>query len=376
MPRARLDPVAPGSQSRVAIVTALLALAMAAHDEPGAPPRLPHGLLIALMLAGALVLIPFWSWLVLAVWIGNFGRRLLPRLTRWTGGRQRAAAIVTGGLITLLVVPVGLVLFTLVGDAIELGRRLADSPEATSMFEQLVTKGASEGGDSSGEGADSNPFQLLMAHGDRAWGVIRMVLGVAAKVAIGLFVFLSATYAVLADGPRGYRWFEAHLPLDPRVTRRLADAFTETGRGLVIGVGGAGLAQSVVATVMYIILGVPEPLVLGLLTLLASIIPSVGTAMVWGPVAIGLALTGRTQAAIILAVVGVVIVGSIDNVLRPILSRRGKLALPSILIMVGMFGGLALVGASGVILGPLVLRLAKEAMVIAREARAAAKPAG
>ena len=350
----------------MALVTTLLALAMAA-DEPASPPRLPRGLLIALMLAGALVLIPFWTWLVLAVWIGNFGRRLLPPLTRLTRGRHRAAAIVTGGLITLLVVPVGLILFTLVGDAIELGRRLAASPEATSMFKQLVTKGATENDGGSG----SNPFALLMEHGDRAWGVVRMVLGVAAKVAIGLFVFLSATYAVLADGPRGYRWFEAHLPLDPRITRRFADAFTETGRGLVIGVGGAGLAQSVVATIMYIALDVPEPLVLGLLTLLASIIPSVGTAMVWAPVAIGLALTGRTEAAIIVAVIGVVVVGSIDNVLRPILSRRGKLALPSILIMVSMFGGLALVGAAGVILGPLVLRLAKEAMVIAREARTA-----
>ena len=100
-------------------------------------------------------------------------------------------------------------------------------------------------------------------------------------------------------------------------------------------------------------------------------VPSVGTAMVWAPVAAGLWLTGRTDAALGLAVVGVAVIGAIDNILRPVLARRGKLDLPAVLIMISMFGGIALVGASGVVLGPLVLRLAKEALEIARAARVA-----
>ena len=350
-----------------------------ASSEPAPPaaPRMPMALLLVMMLGAALLLKPYWSWLVLAVWVGSFGRKMVPSLTRATGRRQRAAAILTAALLTLLVVPVGLVLWALVGDAIALGRRLAESPEASAMFEQLVTKGptgGSEGGagaGSNGEQSSGGEIKLLMQHGGRAWGVVTMVLGIAAKVLIGLFVFLSATYAVLADGPRGYRWFEAHLPLDPRITRRFAAAFHETGHGLFVGVGGSGLAQAVVAVITFLILGVPEPLVLGLLTLIASVIPSIGTAIVWGPIAVGLAITGRTEAAIILGVVGVAIIGSIDNVVRPILSRRGQLDLPSIAIMVSMFGGIAVIGPAGLIFGPLVLRLAKEAMVIAREQRVA-----
>ncbi len=194
---------------------------------------------------------------------------------------------------------------------------------------------------------------------------------IAAEVLLGLFVFLSATYAVLADGPRAYRWLEDHLPLDARITRRFAAAFTETGRGLFIGVGGAGLAQAVVATIAYLILDVPEPLVLGLLTLITSVVPSVGTAMVWVPIAGGLWLTGRPEAALGLAVVGVAVIGSIDNLLRPILAQRGHLGLPALVIMIAMFGGIALAGPAGLVLGPLVVRLAKEAMVIAREDREA-----
>ncbi|MBL8626742.1 MAG: AI-2E family transporter [Myxococcales bacterium] len=332
-----------------------------------APPRLPGWLLVAMVLAAAAVFAPFWSWLVLAVWVGQLGRRMVPWLTRLTGRRQRAAAVLTAALIALLVVPIALVVATLIGDAIVLGQRLLASPQAREVFEQLVTKGASDSD-------ERGPVGLLVEHGSRAWSLVSLVFAVAAKVLLGLFVFLSATYAVLADGPRAYAWFEEHLPLDPRITARFAAAFTETGRGLLVGVGGSGLAQALVATLAFVLLDVPEPLVLGLLTLIASVVPAVGTAMVWLPVAAGLWLTGRADAAVIMAVVGVVVIGSIDNVLRPVLARRGRLELPSLLIMVSMFGGIALVGAAGVVLGPLVVRLAKEALVIARAARVEPAP--
>lgn len=332
-----------------------------------APPRLPGWLLAAMVLAGAAVFAPFATWLVLAVWVGQLGRTMVPPLVRLTGRRQRAAAILIAALIALLVVPVALIVTTLVGEAIVLGRRLLDSPEVRSVLERLVTEGATDG-------AGQNPVDLVVAHGDRAWGLVSVVLRIAAEVVLGLFVFLSATYAVLADGPRAYRWLEDHLPLDPRITRRFAAAFTETGRGLFIGVGGAGLAQAVVATIAYLVLDVPEPLVLGLLTLITSVVPSVGTAMVWVPIAAGLWLTGRHEAAVALAVVGVAVIGSIDNVLRPVLAQRGQLALPALVIMVAMFGGIALAGPAGLVMGPLAVRLAKEAMVIAREAQVAPPP--
>lgn len=337
---------------------------MASPDEPHAPPPAPpRSLVVVLLLAAALVLLPFWSWLVLGVWVGQLGRRLVPPLTRLTGRRQRAAAILTAALIALLLVPLGLLLATLIGDAVVLARRLAASPQVRAVFEQLVTSGATESGD------HTDPFALVVQHGGRAWDLVSLVFTIAAEVLLGLFVFLSTTYAVLADGPRAYRWFEDHLPLEPRLTRRFAAAFTETGHGLFVGVGGAGLAQAAIATVAYVALDVPEPLVLGLLTLLASVVPSVGTAMVWAPVAIGLGLTGRTDAAIAMTILGVAVIGTIDNLLRPILARKGQLDLPSFLIMIAMFGGIVWIGAAGVILGPLVLRLAKEVLVVAREAR-------
>jgi predicted PurR-regulated permease PerM len=109
-------------------------------------------------------------------------------------------------------------------------------------------------------------------------------------------------------------------------------------------------------------------LVLGLLTLVVSIIPSVGTALVWGPVALGLALTGRPVAAAVLAGFGFIVIGSLDNILKPMLAKWGHLQLSTFLVLVGMLGGLVVVGPWGLLLGPLVLRLAKEAVAISREA--------
>lgn len=334
---------------------------MTHHPHP--PPPVPRLVLWGLVIAAVAILVPYWSWLVLAIWVGQIGRRLIRPLTKLTGRRQRAAALLTAGLIAIILVPVGLVFVTLIGDAIDLAERVAASKEWRTMFEQLVTAGPS------GAGAEQNPIDLLMAHGMKAWSVLAMVFAIAAEVVLGLFIFISGTYVILADGPHAYRWFERHIPLDPAITRRLAAAFTETGHGLFIGVGGSGLAQAIVATVAFLVIGVPEPFVLGLLTLGASVIPSVGTAFVWVPVAIGLALTGRTDAAIGMSIVGVGVIGTIDNIVRPVLARWGRLDLPSYLIMVSMFGGLALVGASGLLLGPLVLRLAKEVLVMSREQR-------
>ena len=134
-----------------------------------------------------------------------------------------------------------------------------------------------------------------------------------------------------------------------------------------MSIGLTGLVQGLLATAAYFALGVPRALVLGLVTCVASIIPSVGTALVWVPVAAGLFLSGRTTQAVILVAVGVLAIGSIDNVLRPIFARYGKLELPTFVLLTSIFGGLALFGAWGLILGPLLARLAKEALVMVRE---------
>lgn len=185
---------------------------------------------------------------------------------------------------------------------------------------------------------------------------------------IGLVILIAGIYALLVDGKAWFEWVDEHAPISSVVLRRMAAAFTETGRGLAFGIAGAGLLQALVATAAYLVLGVPQALALGLLTLIVSIIPMFGTALVWVPVAVGLAVTGRLGAGVGLAVYGLVVIGTIDNFARPWLARRGKLQLPTYVVLVSMFGAVEVFGAWGVIFGPLLVRLAKEALEVRREA--------
>lgn len=329
-----------------------------------------RGLALVLSISAAFVLAPLATPIVIAVWTADLARPLLERLVERLGGRDRAAGGLVVALVLLLFVPIAIVVVSLVSGAADLWKVLSESDGAKSALVKVVAK---EGASPTGlEGALASPemaMNLLREHGASAMKVLSGVASKAGAVALAVFVYFYALYVFLVDGKAHYAWLEAHAPLPATHVKRLADAFRETGRGLFVGVGLTGLAQGIVATIAYLALGVPRAIVLGLLTCFVSIIPSVGTALVWVPVSIGLFLAGKSVSGGILIGVGVVVIGSIDNVLRPVFARFGKLSLSTFALLSSMLGGVAVLGGAGLVLGPLVVRLAKEALVLTREAR-------
>ncbi|MDB5217706.1 MAG: hypothetical protein JWO86_5633 [Myxococcaceae bacterium] len=335
---------------------------------------------VALVAAAAITFLPLWAPLVLAAWVAVMARPLMLRVAKATGGRHRAAGALVVVLVVLIFVPLAASTVSLSRGAIELGQNLLQSHGAKSALIAIVSGGNGGGGaadaasatgatGADGGGLLQSPakiFALLQEHGAQAAQILGGIAGAATGALLSLFVFVYSVYVFLVDGPGMYDWLETHAPLELEHTRRLVAAFVETGKGLFVGVGLTGLAQGTVATVTYFALGVPRALVLGLLTCVASLIPSVGTALVWVPVAIGLALAGKTTAAIIMAAVGVVVISTIDNVMRPIFARFGNLELSTYVLLTSIFGGLAVFGAWGFVLGPLFARLAKEALIMAR----------
>lgn len=337
---------------------------------------MPRWLLAVITLVAAVILAPFAPWVVLGVWLGLYSERIHLPMMRILGGRRGVSATVTVLLLLAFVLPLAALVASVVFDAITLVRELMSSKEGQSVLERLArgdqtngpTPGVAKEALTSAEGLTD----LLMNQGGRAWAITRQVAGAAVHVVIGLLIFVTGLYAVLVDGRAWYSWIEQHAPVPASTVKRFADAFVETGRGLAYGIVGAGLLQSIVATITYVVIGVPSALALGMLTLLFSVVPAVGTAIVWVPVAAGLAITGQTTAAIGLTIVGVAVIGTVDNVARPYLARRGLLALPTYVVLISMFGGIELLGAWGLILGPLIVRLAKEAILIRSEESTAA----
>ena len=100
---------------------------------------------------------------------------------------------------------------------------------------------------------------------------------------------------------------------------------------------------------------------------MAAILPLMGSALVWGPIAVGLLLTGHPIKALILVIIGAGVISTIDNVLRPVYARMGSLQMPMFVLLVSIFGGLAAAGGWGVLLGPLLVRLFMEAMKLRAE---------
>jgi predicted PurR-regulated permease PerM len=335
--------------------------------------RLPTWLIAVLVFGAAYMFYPFLPWMCLALWLGLYGRRVHTPLTRKLGGRSGLSAAITVSLLLVLVIPIAVVVTSIVFDAIALVNYLLESEEFKGVLVKLVQKSApavpSAPDAKTAIDTTQSVIDVVMAQGDRALSIFTSVAGMAARTVVGLLIMVTGMYGVLVEGPGWYQWLERHTPLVPAHFRRFGDAFMETGRGLWWGIGGAGLMQAIVATIAYVALGVPSAIALGAITLMFSVIPAIGTAIVWAPVAAGLFLTGRPVAAGILAVVGVAVISVIDNLARPWLAHRGQLKLPTWLVLVSMFGGVELFGGWGLLLGPLVVRLAKEALVISREAR-------
>jgi predicted PurR-regulated permease PerM len=197
-------------------------------------------------------------------------------------------------------------------------------------------------------------------------GLAQSLFGAAAVIAIGIVVFVSAFYTFLFEGHRIHEWLLVHSPLSRGNFHRLSSVFAEVGRGLLLGVGLTALLQGVVATIGYLLCGVPQPLVLGLVTVFASLIPSVGSGLVWAPVTLGLAISGRPGAALGMLAIGC-FVSVVDNLVRPLLAQYGQLNMNGLLLFLAMLGGIAVFGAPGLLLGPLVVRLAMEGLAMLRE---------
>jgi len=304
----------------------------------------------------AVLLWPLAPAVMLALWLAAFARVLQRPLTRWLGGRVRIASALTVLALVLVLVPFVAVFVSLAADAYELAIELVGSPRGKEILEKLASRGQAPRPEA------THVWDIVLAQQERAWTILQQVAGTATRVVIQAFVVIAGTYAVLVDGGRWYAWVERHAPISPAMLARLRDAFHETGRGLFIGMGGSALAQGLVATIAYLALGISHALELGLLTFVASFIPAVGSGLVWGPLAIGLLLTGHTGAAIILAACGVALIGTVDNIARPWLARWGSLQLPTYVVLVAMFAGVFVLGPSGLLVAPLAVRLAKAAL--------------
>lgn len=173
---------------------------------------------------------------------------------------------------------------------------------------------------------------------------------------IGFALMLFILFFAIRDGQRMSDTARALLPAEERDKSRLFGHLASVARALVYGTGVTAAAQGALVGIGFAVVGLPSPVVFGVLAALAALVPMVGTPVVWVPAAIVLAAQERWYAALFMALWGGVVV-TIDNFLRPWLVS-GRAEIGALTVFLGVLGGVSAFGPIGIFLGPLVLALA------------------
>ncbi|MGE1084512.1 AI-2E family transporter [Pseudomonas shirazensis] len=173
-------------------------------------------------------------------------------------------------------------------------------------------------------------------------------------VSFGIMLYI--LFFFLREGPELARKVRLAVPLPEDQKRRLQLKFNRVVRATVKGNLLVAITQGALGGVIFWILDIPSALIWAVLMAFLSLLPAVGAGIVWAPVAAYFILTGATWQGVVLTAFGVLVIGMVDNVLRPILVGRDT-RMPDYLILVSTLGGLAVFGLNGFVIGPLIAAL-------------------
>jgi predicted PurR-regulated permease PerM len=302
---------------------------------------------------------PFLMALLLAAIAASLLQGIHGRIAGWAGGHRRLAAGLTIVLLLLVVIlpliaVIGLVTSQAVGvaDAVTpwAQRMMAQPDQFTDWLEGLPGV------------RQLMPYedQILQRAADVVSWISRWAIDNLSAATTGtlqflflLFIGLYALYYFLLHGSELLDRILWYLPLDDADERRLVERFRSVTRATLMGTVVVGVLQGVMAGVALAVAGVPSPLFWTVLMVVLSVVPGVGTALVWVPACVWLWFGGSPTAALIVAGFCAIVVGSVDNLLRPRLVGRDT-AMPDLLILLSTLGGIGMFGVMGLVIGPVL----------------------
>lgn len=333
--------------------------------EPTRRMRVSFALLFALALAlGGYVVWPFRAPLLLAavlasVLSGPF--RALCRLLR--GRRSSAAVAMTLLLLLLLVGPLAAIVAFATTQVVKGLDFVHDQLGISNVTELRQGLGSARGQElidrvlAAVHVSRAQLDELTHRAAAGAEHAVSTVLASSSRATFHTAIMLIAFYFFLVEGARLLGWVQRVSPLEARQTRDLLDEFRAVSRASILGTAITAGFQAVTATIGYVITGVPHAAFFGLLTLIASFIPVIGTLLVWLPAAGFLWVLGHHAGAIVLVVWCLVFVVGAEHIGKPIVLRAvlgGRQEMHTGIVFLALLGGLEMFGLIGLVLGPLV----------------------
>ncbi len=297
--------------------------------------------------------------LLMAAILAGLLNPMYQRLRCRFGGRQSLAAVVTEVLLLLFIVlPLGGLAGLVTAQAIKVGNSV------TPWIRENLTQP-----DHLTRRLEALPFydriapyreDILVKAGELASTVSTWLVNALSHATVGtvqffflFFVMLYSLFFFLSHGPKVIERILWYLPLEDREERMMLDKFLSVTRATIKGTGLIGLLQGLLGGLALWVVGVDAWAFWAAIMAVLSVIPGLGTGLVWIPAVVWLSMDGRWGPAIAMTAYFVLVVGMVDNFIRPrVVGRDTKM--PELLVFLSTLGGLSLFGALGFIIGPII----------------------
>jgi predicted PurR-regulated permease PerM len=322
-------------------------------------------LLAGVSIAFRWVLLPYYGAIfwgaILAIVFHPLHRRLLERLH----GRRNLAALLTLACVILIVI-IPLILITT--SLLQEGAAIYKSMDAGEInfghyMEQIVSSLPPWVHDLLGKLGVDNIFSLREKLAQGALQASRVLASQAVNIGQNTFQFLVSMgimlyllFFLLRDGVGLARHSKQLIPLSDEHQQHLFRKFTTVVRATVKGNIVVAVTQGSLGGLIFWVLGIQGALLWGVVMTFLSLLPAVGAALIWLPVAIYFLVTGAIWQGITLILFGVLVIGLVDNVMRPLLVGKDT-KIPDYVILISTLGGLAVFGLNGFVIGPLFAAL-------------------
>ncbi|WP_342595512.1 AI-2E family transporter [Salinicola lusitanus] len=322
-------------------------------------------LLTLVSIAFVWLLLPFYGavlWaVILAILFQPMHRRLVIRLK---GRNNWAALISVMACVFIVIIPMSLIFGALVREGASVYQRVGsgdiDFNQYIQQFQGSLPASVQSWLGDAGFGSFSdisNRLASALEQGSRLIATHMLSIGqntLQFLVSAGIMLYL--LFFLFRDGRSLGQLIRTTIPLSDEYTSKLIEKFTAVVRSTVKGNVIIAIVQGAIGGVAFWALGIEAALLWGVMMAFLSLLPAIGSAIVWVPVAAYLLLSGAYVKGVILVFVGVVVIGLVDNFLRPPLVGK-ETKLPDYVVLISTVGGMTLLGINGFVLGPLIAAL-------------------
>lgn len=319
-----------------------------------------------MLISGIAAVAVFWPFLKPAAFAAVLAIGLYP-LHGWFLRKVRsatlAATLSTFAVLFILVIPTAFTIAAVSGEMVSAGRALSEKSKEEGGVRKFATSLISGPVEWASQHVGISPTKVQQWYESLPAKASGYILGAATVLVSGLAGFAGQTvitffilFFLFRDGPAIAKHVASLLPLTEQQVVRLFNSIQDTIVANLYGILAVALVQGILTGGALEVLGVPSALMLGVLAALCSLVPLVGTALVWVPASIYLFMVAPVWKGIFLLLWGALVVGTSDNLIRPLVVR-GRLEIHPLLVMFAILGALDLFGFIGIFLGPMILSL-------------------